>query len=77
MKGSFSMHVTTLTPDTLLLLSPIILVSLGLLIFCLVDLLRPARHVKGGNKWLWALVIVVGGLIGQLVYLFVGREEME
>jgi hypothetical protein len=60
-----------------LLLAPLVLIELGLLVFALVDLLRPERRVAGGSKLVWALVIVLIGTIGPLVYLIVGRREAE
>ena len=55
------------------LLIPLILVQLGLMIYCLLDLSRRER-VKG-PKWMWAIFIILGELIGPVVYLMVGREE--
>jgi hypothetical protein len=60
-----------------LLLVPLILLWGGLLAFALIDLLRPQRRVAGGNKLIWALVIVLIGTIGPLVYLLAGRREAE
>ena len=61
--------------QTLLLLIPIVVIQLGLVVFALRDLLNPERRVKGGNKVVWGLVIVLINLIGPLVYFLVGREE--
>lgn len=55
------------------LLIPIVLIQLGLMVYCLVDLAR--RERTKGPKWLWAFLIVLGELIGPIVYLLVGREE--
>jgi hypothetical protein len=41
----------------------------------LYDLTRPERQVKGGSKLVWGVVIVLGELIGPLVYFFFGRED--
>jgi hypothetical protein len=54
---------------------PLLALQLILIGVSLWDLTRPERQVKGGNKWVWALVIVFGQLVGPLVYLFVGRED--
>jgi len=59
----------------LLLISPIIAIEIGLMIFALYDLFRPERRVKGGNKIVWAVVILVFNLVGSLVYLLAGRED--
>ena len=56
------------------LLIPLLIVQLGLLIFALVDLLKPER-VTRGPKWVWALVIVLVNLIGPIIYFAAGREE--
>jgi len=50
-------------------------IELGLVIWSLYDLTRPERRVKGGNKLLWALIIVLIGTFGPLAYLIAGREE--
>lgn len=73
------MH-TSLSPDQVMallpFLIPLILVELGLLVFALIDLLRADRKVKGGNKLVWALVIVLIGTLGPIIYLLLGREDM-
>jgi hypothetical protein len=55
------------------LLIPLILIQLGLMAFCLLDLAR--RERTKGPKWMWALIIILGELIGPIVYLVVGRQE--
>ena len=64
-----------LSPSLLLILFPIVLIELGLLVFSLVDLFKPERHVVGNNKLIWALVIVLVGTIGPVVYLLAGRKQ--
>lgn len=60
----------------LLALLPLILISLGLEIFALVDLYRrDRRYVQGGNKLVWVAVIVLINLVGSIIYLTVGRTE--
>jgi Phospholipase_D-nuclease N-terminal len=58
----------------LLLLTPIIVIQLGLIVFALRDLLRPERRVKGDSKLMWGILILVIGLLGPILYLAVGRE---
>jgi Phospholipase_D-nuclease N-terminal len=48
------------------------LVELGLMIYALIDLTR-RPHVLGGRQWVWAIVIVVFGMVGPIVYLAVAR----
>jgi hypothetical protein len=52
---------------------PIVLLQLILMIVALVDLVR--REKTRGPKWLWAIVIVLGELVGPILYLIIGREE--
>jgi Phospholipase_D-nuclease N-terminal len=58
----------------LLLVLPIAIIEIGLLIFALRDLLRPERRVRGESKLIWALIVIVFGLIGPILYFVVGRE---
>ncbi|UCE98441.1 MAG: PLDc_N domain-containing protein [Dehalococcoidia bacterium] len=44
------------------------------MILALVDLIQREK-VKGNNKVLWALLIVLVNIIGPVVYLIIGREE--
>ncbi len=61
--------------DRLALVLPIVALQMALMVFALVDLFKPDRRVRGGNKVVWAVIIVLGELIGPLVYFLVGREE--
>jgi hypothetical protein len=56
------------------LLTPLILVELGLLAFALYDLVKRKR-VRGGNKWVWGIIIVVVEIFGPVLYFVLGREE--
>ena len=40
--------------------------------YALVDLAR-RDNVRGGRKWVWALVIAFGNIVGAIVYLVAGR----
>lgn len=52
---------------------PLIILQLILMMVALVDLSR--RERTRGPKWVWALVIILGELIGPIVYFIFGREE--
>lgn len=56
------------------LIIPLVLAELGLLGFALYDLVK-RKKVKGGNKWVWGIIIVLVNLIGPILYLILGREE--
>ena len=59
----------------LLLVLPLIVLQLILLLLAVRDLLRPERHVRGGSKPLWALVIVFVNVVGPIIYFMAGRED--
>ena len=63
------------TTQLLVLAIPLIVVQLGLIAFALKDLLDPERTVRGGNKAIWAAIIVLGELFGPLAYFALGRQE--
>lgn len=62
-------------PSMLLLVIPLIVIYFGLLIFAVVDLLRDDRRVRGGNKGIWALIIVFINGFGPIIYFLFGRVE--
>jgi Phospholipase_D-nuclease N-terminal len=57
------------------IIAPLLVLQLALMAVGLYDLTRPERRVKGGNKLVWGIVIVLGELLGPLVYFLVGRED--
>ena len=67
-------HGIQLSASLLLILLPLVVIEVGLVVFSLVDLFKPERRVVGDNKLVWALVIVVVGTIGPIVYLLAGRK---
>ena len=62
-------------PSVLLLVVPLVVIYFGLLIFAVVDLLRDDRRVRGGNKGIWALIIVFINGFGPIIYFLFGRVE--
>ena len=64
-----------LSTSLLLILLPLVVIELGLVVFSLVDLFKPERRVIGDNKLVWALIIVIVGTIGPIVYLLAGRKQ--
>jgi hypothetical protein len=55
-------------------LIPLFVLEVALLVIALVDLVKRER-VRGGNKVVWALVIILINIIGPIVYLLLGRGE--
>lgn len=50
----------------------LIVAQLAAQVYALVDLAR-RDTVRGGRKWVWALVIAMGNLPGAIAYLAAGR----
>ena len=59
-----------------LLLLPILVIQVGLMVFALWDITRPERHVRGDSKLMWGLIVVFIGMLGPIVYLAIGREDV-
>ncbi|MFP4310789.1 MAG: PLDc N-terminal domain-containing protein [Nitriliruptoraceae bacterium] len=53
--------------------APLVLVAIGFIVYCLVDLHRTER-VQGLPRWGWAIAIVASVPVGGLVYLLWGRR---
>ena len=52
----------------------VIALQVAMQVFALVDLVRrDSDSVRGGRKWVWALVIALGNLPGAIAYLAAGR----
>src|SRR6266540_5407843 len=62
-------------PAIITLLIPLIAIELGLVLWALWDLSRPGRRVRGGNRVIWALIILFVSTIGPILYLVVGRDD--
>jgi len=68
-------HGSTVNTTLLLALLPLVLIDVGIVVYCIVDLYRPERRVRGGNKIVWLLIILLVSTLGWLAYLLVGRED--
>ena len=67
-----SLHID---PAILVAVIPLVLIDLAMVVYAIVDLYKPDRRVKGNNKLVWLLVILLVSTFGWLIYLLVGREE--
>jgi len=64
------------TMNTLIyLLIPIALINFVVVIICVIDLMKADRKVKGDNKVIWLLVILLVNFFGWIIYLVYGREN--
>jgi hypothetical protein len=55
------------------MLVPLIILDLGLRLFAFLDVLKRER-VKG-TKWMWALIVLLVGFVGPILYFVLGRED--
>ena len=62
------------TGQIIAIVTPLVVIQLALIVLALRDLFQPGRLVRGNSKALWAIVIVIGQLLGPLLYFVVGRE---
>jgi len=51
----------------------LLLISIGLWIFCLIDILR--NQFQKNDKVIWILVIILIPILGSLLYLFIGKSK--
>jgi hypothetical protein len=66
-------NMGTAMPNWLLYVVPIIVIQLILMVVALLDLSK--RERTKGPKWMWALIIILGELLGPILYFVLGREE--
>jgi membrane protein DedA with SNARE-associated domain len=50
-----------------------VLLQVVLALLALIDLAR-RRHVANFPKWLWAIIILFGSMIGPILYFAIGRS---
>jgi len=67
------MEPTAFDADLLKILLPILVIQLILIVAALVALVRAER--TRGPKWLWALLILFGSLLGPIAFFLVGRRN--
>lgn len=60
---------------TIAVLMPVIVLQIALQVYALYDLSKNWR--ANNNGWVWVGVIVLGSLLGPLVYFIVGRKGVE
>lgn len=76
MRQRYAASVTALKPEQIIaLLIPIVVIQVGLMLAALVDLAREERVVRGGNKIIWAVIIVFLNVLGPILYFVAGRED--
>ena len=53
-------------------LAPVIVLAVGFVAYCLVDLVR--SEVQHLPKWAWALICIASVPLGGILYLTIGRQ---
>lgn len=59
--------------DNLVLLLPLLGIQLGLMIFCIVKIVK--EGVGNLTKTAWLIIVIVINLFGPILYLIVGRKR--
>ncbi|SNX53682.1 PLDc N-terminal domain-containing protein [Thermoanaerobacterium sp. RBIITD] len=61
------------TSEIIKLFAPLIIIQLGLMIFSIYRLTKD--KVRFLPKWAWLIIIVLGEILGPLIFLIIGREK--
>lgn len=67
------MNEFVITKDMLLILSPLILLQLGLVMYCGVKIFR--EDVQNLNRCTWFFICLLVNVIGPVVFLLMGRKR--
>lgn len=62
------------TGNLILMLSPIIIIQLGLMLYALFDVIK-RKKFRYGNKLIWIAVVVCISIIGPVLYLVLRGDE--
>jgi hypothetical protein len=62
-------------PQMLIVMVVLLVLDLAVAMYFLQDLYRPERRVAGGDKTFWAVIILLGSIVGWIAYLYFGREN--
>jgi hypothetical protein len=67
---------TGLSPLIVAIIVVLGVVQITMQVYALFDLTR-RETVEGGKKWVWAAAVLIGGLLGTIAYLAVGRPPVK
>ncbi len=68
------MEIVTPLRQILPFIIPLVLIQLILMIVALIDLSKREK-VRWLPKWAWAIIIIIGELLGPILYFILGRED--
>ena len=57
----------------LFLWQTLLIISIGLWIFCLINILR--NQFQKNDKVIWTLVVILLPILGSLLYIFIGKGK--
>ena len=61
------------TSELLKILAPFIIVQYGLVIYCIINIVK--NGVNSLNKLLWILICIFAGIFGPILYLTIGKRK--
>jgi hypothetical protein len=67
------MEGLVLTRELVLMLLPLILLQIGMFIFCATRIYR--EGVENLNRWIWILICLFVNLVGPIAFLIAGRKR--
>ncbi len=60
--------------DVLKNLWPLVVIQTSMQVIALISLSK-RKKVRFENKWIWVIIIVLGGIIGSIAYFYFRGEE--
>jgi len=63
------------TTTIILIAAPVIIIQVGLQIYALYDIYRNGGARPPLPTWAWVLIVLLGEMIGVIVYFIFGRKE--
>lgn len=62
-----------LTRDIVLMLLPLVLIQLGMALYCAIKIFK--EGVQNLNKWAWLAICLFINLLGPIIFLIIGRKQ--
>lgn len=63
-----------LTRDIVLMLLPLVSIQLGLAVYCAIKIFK--EGVQNLNKWAWLAICLFINLLGPIIFLIIGRKQV-
>lgn len=63
------------TGELLAILAPVVLLQLGLALYCLIQIWR--KGVANLNPWIWSAIVLFFNFVGPIAFLLVGKKRWE